>query len=115
MMALPLSAAQLAHDGEMRGDEAQKCGAYGPEQENRIGRKGDGGRGDEELGARLGEGARTRRGTDQAEDGEGGDAADGAEKSCEKSVAQEPALDRARDEAVMGTDEMENLDDAAVG
>src|SRR5215207_7463070 len=109
MMALPLSAAQLAHDGEMRGDEAQKSGAYGHEQENRIGRKGDGGRGEEELGARLGEGARAGGGTDEAEDGEGCDAAYGAEKAGKKSAAQEPALDRARDEAVVGAYEMENL------
>src|SRR5215213_1918256 len=99
----------------MRGDEAQKGGTYGHEKEHPIGRKGNGGRGEEEIGARLGEGARAGGGTDEAQDGEGRDAADGAEKACEESAAQEPAFHRARDEAVTGTDKVENLDDAAVG
>src|SRR6185503_12728224 len=99
----------------MRSDEAQKGGAHRHQQENRIGRKGDGGCGDKKLGARLGERAAAGGGTDEAEDGEGGDAADGAEKACKKSAAQKAALYCAGDEAVLGADEMENLDDAAVG
>src|SRR5688572_31667782 len=98
----------------MRGHQAQESGANRNQQEDSIGRRGNGRGRDQKIGTRLSQ-SRPADGCAQSTDSyEGQDTAQGSDQAGEKATAQETTLDRASDKTVIGADEVQNFNNGAV-